>query len=103
MITFLSCKWFLSANESIGVRSLSELESEHSVQVAMMAARKAKLAQKQKKKSAKPPFSSKDDEELLPTDDDDETSEEEYVDIDIDQEELDAGLSYSLILFLNFN
>ncbi|XP_020242866.1 uncharacterized protein LOC109821082 [Asparagus officinalis] len=91
MITFLSCKWFLSANESIGVRSLSELQSEHSVQVAMMAARKAELAQKQKEKSAKPPLSSKDDEELLPTDDDDETSEEEYVDIDIDQEELDAG------------
>ncbi|XP_020242423.1 uncharacterized protein LOC109820655 isoform X1 [Asparagus officinalis] len=91
MITFLSCKWFLSANESIGVRSLSELESEHSVQVAMMAARKAELAQKQKEKSANPPLSSKNDEELLPTDDGDETSEEEYVDIDIDQEELDAG------------
>ena len=44
-----------------------------------------------------------DDEELLPTDDEDETSEEEYVDIDTDQEELDAGLSCSLTFFLHFN
>ncbi|XP_020242540.1 uncharacterized protein LOC109820755 [Asparagus officinalis] len=95
LITFLSCKWFLSANESIGVRSLSELQSEHLVQVTMMAARKAELAKKQGKKPAKHSLSSRDrmddDEELLPIDDEDETSEEEYVDIDTDQEELDAG------------
>ena len=91
LTTFLSCKWFLSAYESIGVRSLSELQSEHSVRAAMMAARRAELAQKRRKGHAKSLLT--DDEELLPTGDDDETSEEEYVDVDTDRGELDTGLS----------
>ncbi|XP_020253926.1 uncharacterized protein LOC109830990 [Asparagus officinalis] len=60
-----------------------------------MAARKAELARRQGKKPAKPSLSNgnrtKDDEELPPTDNEDETPEEEYVDIDTDQEEFDAG------------
>ncbi|XP_020251034.1 uncharacterized protein LOC109828452, partial [Asparagus officinalis] len=72
MITFLSCKWFLSADESISVRSLSELESDHLVQSAMMAARRAEPAQRQRKKSTGIP-------------------EGEYADIDTDQAELDTG------------
>ncbi|XP_020251009.1 uncharacterized protein LOC109828420, partial [Asparagus officinalis] len=49
LITFLSCKWLLSAYESISVKSLSELQSEYAVRAAMMAIRKAELARKRKK------------------------------------------------------
>ncbi|XP_020263046.1 uncharacterized protein LOC109839027 isoform X1 [Asparagus officinalis] len=99
LVTFLSCKWFLSANEFIGVKSLSELETEHLARVTIQATRRAEFLKKQGKKPAKPSLLSRDriedDEELLPTDDEDETSEEEYVDIDTDEEEPTTGLSDS--------
>ncbi|XP_020263048.1 uncharacterized protein LOC109839027 isoform X2 [Asparagus officinalis] len=95
LVTFLSCKWFLSANEFIGVKSLSELETEHLARVTIQATRRAEFLKKQGKKPAKPSLLSRDriedDEELLPTDDEDETSEEEYVDIDTDEEEPTTG------------
>ena len=91
LITFLSCKWFLSAYESIGVRGLSELQSEYSVRAAMMAARRAVFAQKRRKGHAKSLLT--DEEEFLPTDDDDESSEEERVDADTGSGDLDTGLS----------
>ena len=89
MITFLSCKWLLSAYEFIGVKSLSELESDYLVRAAMMAARKAEIARKQGKRRGK---SSLNDEV--------ETPEGEFADIDSDQGELGAGLSYPLTSFL---
>ncbi|XP_020250925.1 uncharacterized protein LOC109828310 [Asparagus officinalis] len=79
-ITFLSCKWLLSAYEFIGVKTFSELESDYSVRAAMMAARKAEIAQKQGKRRGK---SSLDDEV--------ETPEGEFADIDTDQGELGTG------------